>query len=158
MSSEDAAMSKTLNLGAGNSPLMAAVNHDIIKHRPEIDVAWNLDDLPWPWPDNSFDLVYASSVLEHLELTILESCNEIWRILRPGGRLWVKLPYWRADSAYNDPTHRWPCGPCILDALDPTTRAGKAYNFYTPYKWKIIRKLRVIKSGKALIGTMEVIK
>lgn len=151
-------LTRTLNLGAGNSPLPGAVNHDIIKHRSEIDVAWDLNNLPWPWPDNSFDLVYASSVLEHLELTLLESCNEIWRILLPGGRLWVKLPYWKADSAYNDPTHRWPCGVCILDAFDPNTRAGTAYNFYTPRKWKIIQKLRVIKSGKALIGTMEVIK
>ena len=151
-------MARTLNLGAGNKIMPGVVNHDRIAHRPEIDVAWDLDVLPWPWPDNSFDLIIASSVLEHLHIDLLASINECWRILDKGGRLWVKVPHWNNESAYNDPTHQRVCGLAVLDAFDPTTRGGQAYSFYTPRKWRIIRKLRAVKNGTSIVATMEVIK
>jgi SAM-dependent methyltransferase len=38
-----------------------------------------------PYPDGTFDAVYGSSVLHHLDLD--RALREVWRVLRPGGRI-----------------------------------------------------------------------
>lgn len=133
-------MPDILNLGCGNKLVAGAVQHDRTKHRPEVDVVWDLNDRPWPWPDGSFDLIVACAVLEHLKLTLLESFAECWRILRPGGILHVKLPHWQSDMAYVDPTHYWKFSLRSLDVFDPETAFGRRYGFYTPFKWHIIQR------------------
>ncbi len=132
-------MTDILNLGAGNRIAPGAVNHDIVKHRPEIDMIWDLDKLPWPWIDNDFDEIQAISVFEHLQISLIEACNECWRILRPGGRLVVKYPMWDGPTTHDDPTHRWYWSDKALDYLDPTTRPGREYGgAYSVKPWAII--------------------
>ena len=147
-----------LNLGAGNRIIADAVNHDLVKHRPEIAMAWDLNELPWPWPDNSFDLIWAWSVLEHLKLNLLESLDECWRILRPKGQIYLKIPYWKSDVSYNDPTHRWAFGLNCLDQFDPDTWRGKTYSYYTPRKWKLIKRPEPNHCQSSIIATLEVRK
>ncbi len=147
-----------LNIGAGNKPLDGAVNHDRVKHRPEIDVEWDLNNVPWPWEDNSFDLVVAKAVFEHLELTLLESMAECWRILRPGGEVYVKLPYWDSDGSYVDPTHRWRFSLRSLDVFDLDTVFGQKYRFYTDKKWKIVKPARLNDAGTSFAAKLKVVK
>lgn len=146
---------KRLNLGAGNRLIggEGAVNHDLTKHRPEIDVAHDLNVLPWPWADGEFEGVVAWAVLEHLEIDLLTSINEIWRILIPGGEFTVKIPYWKHEEAYNDPTHRFVYGLGIFELFDPTTRRGEEYDFYTDRKWKLC-KTALTKAGTCVYGQL----
>lgn len=133
---------RILNLGCGNRPFSGAsvVNHDRISHRPEISVAWDLNDLPWPWEDASFDVIAAWACLEHLSHDLVVSFDECWRILKVGGQLNVKLPYWNHEHSFNDPTHRWKFGLGVFDFFDPETRDGQVYAFYTLRKWKVLWK------------------
>ena len=147
-----------LNLGAGNKIIGNAVNHDQIKHRPEIAVVWDLNILPWPWPDNSFDLIVVRSVLEHLKLNLVESLDECWRILRPKGQIFLKLPHWKSDVAYWDPTHRWQFSVRSLDQFDPDTKRGQEYGFYTEQKWKFLKPPELNGAQSSIITTMEVRK
>lgn len=133
-----------LNLGAGNAPVGDAVNHDRVRHRHEIDVEWDLNKLPWPWPDDRFDHIIAKAVLEHLDCDLVASLGECWRILRPGGSIFLKLPL-QCHESYDDPTHRWFYTLHSLDQFDPETRRGKTYNYYALPKrgeparlWKIL--------------------
>lgn len=128
-----------LNLGCGNK-ILDAINHDLYKHRPEVDVAWDLNALPWPWENSQFQCVWALSVLEHLDIDLLTAMNEVWRIVTPGGLAVVKLPYWGVAISYADPTHRRVFDPQVFDTLDPSTERGQAYGFYTPFKWKVERR------------------
>lgn len=146
-----------LNLGAGNKIMADAVNHDRIKHRPEIEVTHDLNDLLWPWPDNSFDFIVARAVLEHLRLNLVESLDECWRILRPGGHMFIKLPHWQSDVAYQDVTHYWQFSLHSLDQFDPDTQRGQDYGFYTERKWKIV-KLELNKARSSILGTIAVRK
>ena len=127
-----------LNLGAGNHIWKGATNHDRLRHRKEIDVTHDLNVLPWPWGDNSFDLIAASSVFEHLDLDLVQTLNECHRILRTGGRLRVKVPFWQHDNAYADPTHRWRYSLRSFDVFVPKTKLGAELNFYTPHKWRFV--------------------
>lgn len=156
-------MADILNLGAGGQWVAAedgdvVVNHDRAQYWPEIDVVWDLDNLPWPWADCSFDAIVARSVLEHLKLNLVESLDECWRILRPGGRVSLKLPYWQADSAYQDPTHRWYFTLGSFDQFDPDTERGRHYGFYTNRKWKILKPARLNPSKTSVIVLMGVRK
>ncbi|MGI8791647.1 MAG: class I SAM-dependent methyltransferase [Acidimicrobiales bacterium] len=44
-----------------------------------------------PWPAETFDLIYASHVFEHL-LDPLDALSELWTLLRPGGQLVLVYP------------------------------------------------------------------
>ena len=129
----------TLNLGAGTRIIEGAVNHDIIAH-PGVDVVHDLDDLPWPWADNSFDRIDARSVFEHLELTLLETLDECWRILRPDGALVLVYPVHTSHTSWDDPTHRWHWTPESLDYADPETRYGEQVTTYRRHDWEIVSR------------------
>ena len=152
-----------LNLGCGNKfvtlkPGDTVINHDRIKHCSRVDLAWDLNDLPWPWPDDSFDLIVACAVLEHLKLNLVESLDECWRILRPEGRLHMKLPYWKHDAAWDDPTHYWQFSLGSFDQFDPDKKRGAQYAFYTPRKWKIVKPAFLNQRGSSVITLMQVRK
>lgn len=152
----------TLCLGCGNSPVREpdAVNHDLRLDpaRPWVTVAHDLNELPWPWADNSFDQIVASAVLEHLRIDLLQSLGECWRVLRPGGQIWVKVPYAMSERSYDDPTHYWRYGMRAFDVLDPDTKEGKKYTFYTDRKWRIVEPARLNDARTSIIIKLQVRK
>jgi ubiquinone/menaquinone biosynthesis C-methylase UbiE len=149
---------KILNVGCGNRILPDAINLDRTKHRPEVDVAHDLNVLPWPFEDETFDKVVALAVLEHLPMTLFESFAEIWRILKFGGQLVVKLPLHTGHNAYDDPSHYWLFSLRSLDQFCPETQRGKDYEFYTPYKWRFIKPPAPNKAETSLWATLEKIQ
>ncbi len=62
-----------------------------------------------PFPDNSFDIVYNKSFLEHLRQPD-KFLNEARRVLKPGGMLLCLVPDWEANYKiyFDDFTHRTP--------------------------------------------------
>lgn len=148
---------KVLNLGCGNKILEGAVNHDLHRHRSEIDVVWDLNKIPWPWADEQFDFINAAAVFEHLNIDLLVSMNECWRLLKLEGTVRVKLPHWNSDLAHQDPTHRWYYSVKSFDQFDPSTERGQRYSFYTPYKWKILQ-VKMNSARSSLIAKLRVRK
>lgn len=144
-----------LNLGCGNRIVEEAVNHDRSQHRDEVDVVHDLNEMPWPWEDNSFDKIAALAVLEHLDPDLVASLNECHRILRPGGTVVLKLPMWNHSRSYDDPTHRWFFTLNSLDQFCPETERGKAYSFYTPFKWRFVKRPFTNKAKTSLWATLE---
>ncbi len=94
---------RALDVGCGGRKLPGSVGMDILR-LPGVDVVHSFDQIPWPFEDNSFDLIFLNHALEHVR-DVVAVMNEIHRVLAPGGRLVVQVPYFRCADAYNDPTH-----------------------------------------------------
>ena len=148
-------MHKRLNLGAGKDYKPMWTNHSQYQHSSRIDVACDLNELPWPWPSGQFSRVYAWAVLEHLKIDLVESLDEIWRILKPGGKVKLKLPCWNYYKAWRDPTHRWRFDPGVFTFFDPRTRNGKRSSYMTPFKWWLLDHGHTDKSKVAIWAEMR---
>lgn len=57
---------------------------------PKVDVIY--DGKHIPFPDNSFDAILCTQVLEHAE-DVEQVCNEMVRVLKPDGQLIITVPF-----------------------------------------------------------------
>lgn len=66
----------------------------------------NLESEKLPFPDNSFDVVYSKSVLEHVFNTS-NFISEAKRVLKPGGLFLALTPDWKSQQSFfwDDFTH-----------------------------------------------------
>ncbi|MFH0831609.1 MAG: methyltransferase domain-containing protein [archaeon] len=80
-----------LNLGCGTDIKKGYVNMDKIKGQG-IDLVWDLNKIPYPFKDNSIEQIYASNILEHIDLSIPLFLKEAKRILKKDGLLIVRVP------------------------------------------------------------------
>ena len=72
------------------------------------DVVLNLEQTPWPWPDDSVIAVELIHVLEHLGQqppVFLRVMKELWRVCCDGALIHIEVPHPRADEFWGDPTH-----------------------------------------------------
>jgi len=126
-----------LYLGAGNKRLHGYFHVDI-QPADGIDVAWDLNTTPWPWDDDAACAIVAEDLVEHLDIGLVGFCDEAWRVLRPGGELFVRTPHHEGKSSWIDPTHRWHLGEEAFHYLDPAREWGRLYSHYTPRKWRLV--------------------
>lgn len=125
---------RALDIGCGDRKLPGAVGVDHLK-LPAVDVVHDLSQFPWPFMDGEFELVFANHFMEHAG-DVLQTLGEIHRILKPGGRLVMQVPYFRAVDAFTDPTH---CHYFTSASLDYVTEGTGLSNYkYTPFLYKRI--------------------
>jgi len=93
-----------LNLGSGARPKEGFINVDLAP-MPGVDLVHNLDEMPWPWEENSVDYIQMHQVLEHLA-DHNAAMREIHRILKPGATALISVPHFTWEYAFHDPTHR----------------------------------------------------
>jgi SAM-dependent methyltransferase len=104
---------ETLNLGCGLKHLPEAVNLDI-SPATKPDVVHDLNQVPWPLPDNHFREVLAYDVLEHLD-KFIAAMEEIHRVCRDKAVVRITVPHFSCANAYTDPTHQRYFGYFSLD-------------------------------------------
>jgi len=96
-----------LNLGCGHNHVDGYVNVDR-EPAAEPDVVADLEEFPWPFEDDSVEVVRASHVLEHLGAqpqVFIGVMQELYRVCRAGARIHITVPHPRNDSFLDDPTH-----------------------------------------------------
>lgn len=94
---------KKLNLGCGEQKKEGYVNVDWSPlNRP--DVVHDLNVLPYPFEDASFDEIEIFHVLEHLDKPFAVM-KELHRILKRGGSLHVKVPHFSRGFTHAEHAH-----------------------------------------------------
>jgi 2-polyprenyl-3-methyl-5-hydroxy-6-metoxy-1,4-benzoquinol methylase len=95
---------KVLDIGCGKHKTPGAVGLDN-NPRTGADVIHSLDEVPYPFADNEFDMVIGNQVIEHVE-DVLAVMAELYRITRPGGIIRLDTPHYSDIASYTDPTHK----------------------------------------------------
>lgn len=95
---------KRLNLGSGYRKINGWINLDI---RPECepDIVCNVEE-GLPFEDNSISEIRCWDFLEHIHIgKTIFVMEEIYRVLKPEGRLEFFVPSTDGRGAFQDPTH-----------------------------------------------------
>src|SRR5271157_2330914 len=94
---------RILDVGCGKKMFPGALGIDV-RSNVSADVPHDLDQLPWPFEDNFFDLVLIRHCLEHLK-DVVATMEELWRVTRPRGTIVVEVPHFSWCEAYTHPGH-----------------------------------------------------
>ena len=95
---------RVLNVGCGKNVFAASnvINTDLMEGKG-VDIALDLSK-PLPFRDNTFDLIIANHVLEHVP-GWWECFKELARVVKVGGRIEVWVPPVSSDSSFTYRDH-----------------------------------------------------
>lgn len=141
-----------VDLACGNNKKSKEYIGIDIAETDSVDFVVDLQQYPWPIEDGSVDEINISHYIEHIpHLDIIgivknsnsfeefkqglinskdgfiEFFNEINRILKSGGKIYINSPYYTSIRAYGDPTH--------------TRYLGEWSFFYLNKEWRDSNKL-----------------
>jgi hypothetical protein len=132
-----------LNIGCGTNIIAGYINVDHAAcYKP--DVVADLEQ-GWPWPDNSVDEILASHILEHIA-NFKHITQSIYRVLKIGGFVDIRVPHPRHDHFLGDPTHVRPIVPAVLDLCSRKNckkwRETGAANSQLADQWEVDMELK----------------
>ena len=97
---------KSLGLNVSGSD----ISHETKSLLPDLEIKiCDVENDGLPYPDNSFDIIYTKSFLEHFYYPE-RFMKEAFRVLKPGGLMLNLVPDWEANyrKYFDDYTHRTP--------------------------------------------------
>lgn len=124
-----------LNIGCGKTRIPNSMGVDRVKIEDFVDVVHDLDKIPYPFPKNSAEEIHCYHVLEHLHEP-LKKIEEFHRVLKPNGKLYIRVPHFSSMGAFSDITHTRPFGYLSFDCL----QKDDYHHFYTQVTYRIIQK------------------
>ena len=124
-----------INLGCGKTRIPVSIGVDKVKIEPFVDVVHDLGDLPYPFENGYANEIHMYHVLEHLDAPV-EILKEIHRILKPGGKLHLRVPHFSSMGAFTDITHKRPFSYFSFDCFEK----DHYQHFYAGCIYKILDK------------------
>ena len=94
---------KVLDFGCGRRKTEGSIGIDS-SEKSDADVIHDLETFPYPFDENTFDVVVCNHVLEHMK-DLVGVISELTRICKNGAIINVAVPYWASQRAFKDPTH-----------------------------------------------------
>lgn len=124
-----------INLGCGKTRIPGSIGVDKMELKGYTDITHDLDTLPYPFKSNYADEIHFYHTLEHLHDPI-RKIEEIHRILKPGGILFMRIPHFSSLGAFTDITHIRPFGYASFDCF----QKDSIHSYYTNARFKIVSK------------------
>ncbi len=115
-----ASESRKLNLGSGEFQKEGFINVDYYSISNP-DVSHDLNQFPYPFEDNQFELVEADHVLEHLTEPF-KVMGELRRICASGALIHIRVPHFSRGFTHAD--HKRGFDVTFPYYFDPTFRPG----------------------------------
>jgi len=119
-----------IDLGSGPNKRQGFLGVDAIAF-PGVDVVLKIGSERWPWDDNSVEEAHSSHTIEHLtnyndKWERVHFFNELYRVLKPGGKCTLIFPHWNSSRYYGDPTHKEPMSEWFAYYLSKDWRKANA--------------------------------
>jgi len=95
---------KRLDIGCGNNKTPGSTYLDVDKDAHP-DILHDLNEFPYPVENNSFDEIIAKHIIEHLDCP-QKFIEELCRICKPGGTVFIETPHFTSYVAYSEPQHK----------------------------------------------------
>jgi len=126
-----------IDFGCGNNCTKGWIGVDKRKLKG-VDIIQDLQETPWlNIPSNCCILGLLSHVYEHIEPKYrLQVMDELWRVMKPGGQLFISAPYATSMGAFQDPTHYPAPNEATFQYFD---KRFPLYKIYKPKPWNLIR-------------------
>jgi SAM-dependent methyltransferase len=97
-----------IDFGCGPNKRQGFLGVDSISF-PGVDVVLNVGKDTFPWADGTVSEAHASHFVEHLTAEErMHFVNELYRVMKKGGKCSIITPHWASNRALGDPTHKWP--------------------------------------------------
>ncbi len=125
---------KIINFGCGTTTMKGALNIDCVK-LPNVDQVVDFGKFPYPFPDNSIDEIHMYFVLEHLN-DHFKVIKEIYRILKRGGKVYIRVPHFSGVYAWGEFTHKRGYALGSFDIFEESHERS----YYSDIKFKTIKK------------------
>lgn len=127
-----------LDVGSGHHKQPGFLGMDR-RSLPEVDFVWNIENLPWPFPDDSVDRMLLSHILEHVSPSkTIGVFDEMWRVTKAEGQAMIVVPHGQSYGMLQDPTHQNFFVEATFSYFSPLDPSG-LYGIYEPKPWKIER-------------------
>ncbi|MEO7673751.1 MAG: methyltransferase domain-containing protein [Pyrinomonadaceae bacterium] len=127
-------MTKILDVGCGANKFEGAIGLDN-NPRTAADIIHDLGQVPYPFPDNEFDLIVSRHVVEHVP-DVMAFVGELYRITRHGGRIRLVTPHYTNPDWATDPTHRNHFNSYTFNTFMPERAV---FDFYTDIRLRPVR-------------------
>lgn len=124
-----------LNVGCGKTRIPGSVGVDNQKIDNFVDIVHDLNTVPYPFKKNSIDEIHLYHVLEHLS-NPLSKLEELHRILKKDGLLYIRVPHFSSLAGFTDITHIRPFGYLSFDIFEKK----HPQHYYTKVCFKILKK------------------
>lgn len=126
---------KKIDLGCGDSKRdEESIGVDILSCKG-VDVVCDINK-GLPFNNNDIDEVYTRHFFEHVD-NLFFIMKEVYRVLKPNGRLIVKVPHFAAPTGYSDLTHKRFFGIYSFQCFDPD-HPKHSYHQVGDVKFKLI--------------------
>lgn len=157
-------VSRHLDVGCGSKPrnpfrCSELYGVDIIEQQP-VDFHYTRCNVlleKIPFDDSTFDSVSCYDFIEHIpRLSIgplstrfhfVEFMNEVYRVLRPGGKFYALTPYFPRPEAFVDPTH--------VNIITKDTHKYFTAPDYSAAVYGFVGKFRVVRVKKTKLSWEE---
>lgn len=126
---------KILHAGCGQTKIPGSIGMDIFEIPGFVDIVHDLNKFPYPFDNDFFNEIHLYHVLEHLD-TPIKVVEELHRILKVNGILYLRVPHFSSMGAFSDITHKIPFGYSRFDCFEDTNPS----HFYANVNFRIIKK------------------
>ena len=121
-----------LDIGCGTNKRAGHIGMDVAK-LPGVDVVHDMNVMPWPFADNSFESVNLSHVIEHCD-SIPRVMEEVHRVLVPGGTAKLLTPHYTDSISWKDITHKWHLSTKSFEYFEP----DNGTNYYSKARFETV--------------------
>ena len=127
-----------LDIGCGRGKQPGWVGLDM-RELPGVDIVHDVEEQPWPLPDESVVVAMCSHLVEHINPHkggFLRFMDELWRVMRVDGEVAISCPHANSAGFAQDPTHCNMVNERTWGYFDPE-EPNQMWRVYQPQPWRI---------------------